>query len=351
MNQDNIRDIQKLSTDEIKKYVESLSSAEFKIFKEYFKKLDPKRNLEIASHYQSFKNTKTLKENNSKDKLSLDDILPNPMQPRKNMQEDAVQNRMQSIEERGLLSPIGVYKNNKSEYVLIYGQIRLEAYKRLHKREVEEGIKPSDFKYARIKVVIIDKSDYDAFDFSIDALTENLNRDSMSAIDTAESIDVAFNMQKEKDGKNGNPITSARAFAHMIGVSNAYISYALKVVASRDSDPEFYNYAKEKNIESLRALKDIVSQQIPSKEKIKILDDVLNGDIKIAQIKKVVAESYGDKTEDHKEISLIDKIFTFKKSFDVKKYKKLEEDKKRMIDNNLEKIKALQDEIEAQLGN
>lgn len=61
--------------------------------------------------------------------LSVEVIKPNPYQPRKYFEENALQELADSIKEHGLLQPIVVCEDDNGEYVLLAGERRLRASK------------------------------------------------------------------------------------------------------------------------------------------------------------------------------------------------------------------------------
>ena len=61
--------------------------------------------------------------------LSVDIIKPNPYQPRKYFEENALQELADSIKDHGLLQPIVVCEDDSGEYVLLAGERRLRASK------------------------------------------------------------------------------------------------------------------------------------------------------------------------------------------------------------------------------
>ena len=61
--------------------------------------------------------------------LSVDIIRPNPYQPRKYFEENALQELADSIKDHGLLQPIVVCEDDSGEYVLLAGERRLRASK------------------------------------------------------------------------------------------------------------------------------------------------------------------------------------------------------------------------------
>lgn len=104
--------------------------------------------------------------------IPVEDISPNPYQPRKNFDERQLQELAHSIKEDGLLQPIIVQKNSDDrKYVLIAGERRLRAVKILGKTS--------------IKAIILNS---DTIDLKVLALIENTQRTNLSPIEEATSM-------------------------------------------------------------------------------------------------------------------------------------------------------------------
>ena len=71
----------------------------------------------------------------SQSSILLSKIKPNPNQPRKNFDDKALKQLAQSIEEKGLISPITVRKSN-SKYIIVAGERRYRAHKLLNKKRI-----------------------------------------------------------------------------------------------------------------------------------------------------------------------------------------------------------------------
>lgn len=65
--------------------------------------------------------------------IEIDQISPNPFQPRKNFDQEALDELANSIKEFGLIQPIIVFKKN-NKFILIAGERRLRAVKALGKK-------------------------------------------------------------------------------------------------------------------------------------------------------------------------------------------------------------------------
>jgi ParB family chromosome partitioning protein len=101
--------------------------------------------------------------------LSLDEIRPNPIQPRKSIDRDKLAELSESIKAHGLISPILVRKFN-TKYEIIAGERRFHACKMA-------GIE-------RVPVIVKDVSDDDSFRLS---LIENLQREDLNPMEETEA--------------------------------------------------------------------------------------------------------------------------------------------------------------------
>lgn len=101
--------------------------------------------------------------------LSLDEIRPNPIQPRKNIDKEKLSELSESIRVHGLISPILVRKFN-TKYEIIAGERRFHACRMA-------GMD-------RVPVIVKDVSDDDSFKLS---LIENLQREDLNPMEETEA--------------------------------------------------------------------------------------------------------------------------------------------------------------------
>jgi len=80
-------------------------------------------------------------------------IDPNPAQPRRNFDREAIIELAQSIKENGLLTPISVRKTEQ-RYQLIAGERRLKAFKLLNEKEIPAIIEQADDRRSTILAII-----------------------------------------------------------------------------------------------------------------------------------------------------------------------------------------------------
>ena len=103
--------------------------------------------------------------------IDVETITPNPFQPRKHFDEQALKELSESIAEHGLLQPIVVIEKEEG-YLLIAGERRLRAHKLA--------------KLATVKAIIAD-ADIDDIKLRELALLENIQRENLNAIELANS--------------------------------------------------------------------------------------------------------------------------------------------------------------------
>ncbi len=105
------------------------------------------------------------------EELLVESITPNPFQPRKHFDEEALKELSESVKKHGLLQPIVVIEKENG-YLLIAGERRLRAHKLA--------------KIPTIKAIIAD-AHIDEFRMRELALIENIQRENLNAIELANS--------------------------------------------------------------------------------------------------------------------------------------------------------------------
>ncbi len=146
--------------------------------------------------------------------VELDKIQPNPFQPRKEFDENALQSLADSIKQYGVLQPLVVTRKEeqtpdgglKVHYELVAGERRLRASKLA-------GL-------TQVPVLIRDKEDTDQEKLEL-AIIENLQREDLNPIDKA----LAFKQLVDKFGMTHVQI------AKKVGKSREYVSNALRLLA------------------------------------------------------------------------------------------------------------------------
>ncbi len=137
------------------------------------------------------------KTNNEIIELSLDDLRPNPYQPRKVFDKDALNELAESIKQHGVFQPIIVKKSIKG-YEIIAGERRYRASK-----------------LAGLNTIPAIVKDYTSDEMMQIALLENLQRENLSAIEEAkaykniiDSLNITQDELSKKIGKSRSYITN-----------------------------------------------------------------------------------------------------------------------------------------------
>ena len=112
--------------------------------------------------------TKSSLEDFSQSSILISKIKPNPNQPRKSFEDKYLKQLAQSIEEKGLITPITV-KQDDNKYVIVAGERRYRAHKLLKKK--------------RILAYVIDAESNK--DLMYMALIENIQREDLNPIEEA----------------------------------------------------------------------------------------------------------------------------------------------------------------------
>ena len=142
---------------------------------------------------------------NKTNKLSLSEIIPNKYQPRKDFDENNLEDLTNSIKERGVIQPIIVRRSNNDDakYEIIAGERRWLAARRAGLHD--------------IPVVVTEADDLKSLEF---AIVENVQRHDLNPLEEAQGykrlIDE-FSYDQEKVSK-------------FIGKSRSYISNALRLL-------------------------------------------------------------------------------------------------------------------------
>ena len=144
--------------------------------------------------------------------------MPNPYQPRKDFEEDALDDLAASIAEYGVLQPLLVARSDNGEYVLIAGERRLRASK-----------------LAGLKDVPVIVSSYTKQQSAEIALIENLQREDLHYLEEAEGYEklmTQFNLTQE-------------AMALRVGKKQSTIANKLRLL---NLPPEIRTVLKEKQL-------------------------------------------------------------------------------------------------------
>jgi len=129
------------------------------------------------------------------EEILIDSITPNPFQPRKNFNENALQELSDSVKEHGLLQPIIVIEKENG-YLLIAGERRLRAHKLA--------------KIATIKAIIANV-DIDEIKLRELSLLENIQREDLNSIELANSYAELIEVHKITHDELSNIVHKSRS--------------------------------------------------------------------------------------------------------------------------------------------
>ena len=134
---------------------------------------------------------------NNINEIDVNDISLNPAQPRTNFNQNSLEQLASSINELGLIQPITV-KEKDGKYILISGERRLRAFKKLNLDSIPAYIRKAN-----------DQSSLEM------ALVENIQRRDLDAIEIAisykrliEELNLSHDEMSKKLGKDRSTITN-----------------------------------------------------------------------------------------------------------------------------------------------
>lgn len=188
--------------------------------------------------------------------IAIDAIRKNPYQPRRNFNEESLQELAESIKEHGLLQPIIVIEDIDG-YMLIAGERRLRASQMA-------GLE-------KIKAIVakIDKSRYREF-----ALIENIQRENLKPLDLAYSY-------KELIDEYG---ITHEELSNIVKKSRAHITNTLRLLQLSD-------YAKEAlNQEKITAGHAKVLVGLDEKEQRLLVDSIIGQKLSVREAEKLVGQ-------------------------------------------------------------
>lgn len=100
--------------------------------------------------------------------VDLDQVSPNPDQPRKTFKEESIQELAASIDKHGLIQPITIKQKKEGDYILVAGERRFRAHQILQRKTI---------------AAILTTGNVDEI-----ALIENIQREDINSLDTAEAL-------------------------------------------------------------------------------------------------------------------------------------------------------------------
>ena len=192
--------------------------------------------------------------------IDIDNIKPNPFQPRKKFDEEKLKELSESIKEHGLLQPIVVIKK-KGHYVLIAGERRLRASKLSGKETIRAII--ADISLDNLREL---------------ALMENIQRENLNPIELALSLNELIEKYNVTHDK----------LAEIVHKSRTYVTNVLRLLNLSDFTQ---NKISEGLISSGHA-KVLVGLE-PDEEK-KIVNSIINQKLSVREAENLVRDLKGN---------------------------------------------------------
>lgn len=226
--------------------------------------------------------------------VSLDDIRPNPYQPRHQFDEEALNDLAKSIQEQGIFQPITLRKSAVKGYEIIAGERRYRASK-------IAGLET-------IPAIVREFSDEQMIEASI---IENLQREDLTALEEAmayqQLIDVLDITQDQAAKRLGKSRTYITNHLRLLGLSDDIKALVQSGALSAGQARTILGLKSKKDQSSLA--KKVVAEEITVRQlekMVQILNEPAAKEVKKDDGKKAVVPTYIRESEDR----LMDKFGT-----------------------------------------
>lgn len=193
----------------------------------------------------------------SVEEILLKDIRPNPYQPRKIFEADAIEELKDSILQHGVIQPIIVRKSIKG-YEIVVGERRFRASK-------EAGLE-------YIPAVVRELTDEQMMEL---ALLENLQREDLTPIEEAEAYERLINELKIKQ----------EDLAKKIGKSRPHITNMIRLLSLPEKIRAMIN-SKELSMGHGRALLALKNE----KEMLEVANKIRKEHLNVRQVEQLISE-------------------------------------------------------------
>ena len=197
------------------------------------------------------------------EEIEVSKIKPNPYQPRREFNENAIKELADSIQKYGLLQPVVLIRDN-GEYILVAGERRLRAVKLLDEE--------------RIKAIVVDYSKDDLREY---ALIENIQREDLNPIEVAYSLQSLI----KEHGYTHEELANA------IAKSRSYVTNLLRIL----NLPEFVHEKIKKGILSVGHAKVLIG--LDNKLLEKVIDEIEKKSLNVRDTEKLIQRLKNPKPE------------------------------------------------------
>ncbi|MFF0830300.1 ParB/RepB/Spo0J family partition protein [Brevibacillus sp. NPDC003359] len=189
--------------------------------------------------------------------VSINEIRPNPYQPRKEFEQSAIDELAQSIKEHGIIQPLIVRKSIKG-YELVAGERRLRAAK-------VAGLK-------EVPVVVKAYTDQQLMEI---ALIENLQRENLNPLEEAEAYDKLIS----------HHAYTQEQLAQKIGKSRPHVANMLRLLQLPEKIRKMVS-AAELSMGHSRALLGVTDKKVQQQ----LANDVVEKGLSVRQLEELVKQ-------------------------------------------------------------
>ena len=187
--------------------------------------------------------------------IPIEQIYPNPTQPRSSFDEEALEELADSIRQLGIIQPITVRKSDEERYILISGERRWRAAQR-----------------ANLELMPAYVREVDDEDLHAMALVENIQRQDLNA------IEIALGMQRLIDECN----LTQDALSEKVGKKRSSVANYLRLLRL----PNEVQLALKEGLISMGHAKAIAGA--PAEEQLRILKKCLKKSLSVRQTEELV---------------------------------------------------------------
>lgn len=229
---------------------------------------------DVSKVLDDIQNGEVETESQEQKKIPVSEIRPNPYQPRKIFDQEALKELSESISQHGVFTPILVKKSIRG-YDLIAGERRLRASKLAG---IEE-----------IPAIIVDFDDQQMMEI---ALLENIQRENLNVIEEAKAYDELIkrlNYTQEQ-------------LAHRVGKSREHITNLLRLL-KLPADVQEYVVTKELSMGHVRALLGLKNEESIRK----VAKQAINQNLSVRKVEQLVKDINNPKPAQKEEVNIFAK--------------------------------------------
>jgi ParB family chromosome partitioning protein len=195
--------------------------------------------------------------------IDIEDVYPNPYQPRKKFSTDKIRELADSLKEAGMIQPVVVHKKEEKYYLMV-GERRWRAAQYL--------------KWEKIPAIIKDLTQDEII---VGALVENIQREDLNAIEVAEGIEVLINEMG---------LTQDRA-SERLGMNRSTLTNFLRLLKLPEAVKEtvISGAISQGHARAILSLEDNTSM-------LNALSKILKNNLSVRQTEKMVKNLHKEKT-------------------------------------------------------